>query len=159
MTRASLGLLMLLAACSPAPDTSTSNAPPAATQPPAATPTPSPAADAAPVTLAGHWRVAGIDGAPLTGDYGLALSGNDTMLWWDPACAGYGIVYRIEGTRFITPPPPADNGEGRMVCEIGIPLELEQAWSALLAADRIVGTPSNGIELSGGGHSLLLYSQ
>lgn len=113
-------------------------------------------------TLAGAWRVAGIDGRSLDEPYGLALTGNDEELWWEPRCAGMVRRYRIEGTSVSfrslhsqapagTPPPP--------VCVIGLPPRLSEVFRALDAGTSIERTPANGIEIRGGGHSLVLFSQ
>ena len=141
--------------------------------PPVPAPTP-PAADPAPVapivepaqvaTLAGEWRIAGIDGKSLDEPVGIALRGSDQELWWEPRCAGMVRSYRINGTRFSTGPrldmPARKPGDPTPpVCAIGLPRGLDAAMRAIDGADTIRRTPSNGIELSGGGHSLILFSQ
>jgi hypothetical protein len=47
--------------------------------------------------LAGEWRVAAIDGREFNESYGLALSGSDRELWWEPRCAGMARSYRLTG--------------------------------------------------------------
>jgi hypothetical protein len=169
-------LAAALAACSPT-GPADENAGPAATATPA-TPTlapsapPQPAPQQAPAGapipsppgLAGEWRVAGIDGQPLDEPYGLALSGSETELWWAPRCAGAARRYRIAGFR-ISFEPAAEAGGAKpgvqppLVCAIGQPGRLAEVMRALDSAETVVRTPANGIELSGGGHSLLLFSQ
>lgn len=107
------------------------------------------------VDLTGEWRVAGIDGKPLDTSYGIALSADFYGIWWEPGCAGQGVSYTITGNAFDA--PPAQNPG--MVCDIGYPPELEQIWSALSVADTIKRTPENGVEISGDGRSVLLFSQ
>ena len=136
--------------------------------PPPAAPAPPPVVDAsavaAAVTLSGEWRIAGIDGRSFDESYGLALSANETEIWWVPRCAGAARSYRLEDSRARfgpvaevrhrkpgEPTPP--------VCAIGLPPRLADVMSALDAADRVVRTPQNGIEISGGGRSLLIFSQ
>jgi hypothetical protein len=153
---------LLLAGCherAPAP-------PDAAPQPPAAPAPAAPTPDApAPVTtLAGEWRVAGIDGKPLDGPVGLALRGDAREIWWEPRCAGFVRSYRIAATSFSTGPylgfKPRQPGEPTPpVCTIGLPPGLQDMFAALNAATEIRRTANNGIELSGGGRSLLLFSQ
>lgn len=117
-----------------------------------------------PTILAGEWRVAGIDGADFNEAYGLALSADAREIWWTPRCAGFVRTYAIEGgvirlgaassgpaAQPGTTPPP--------VCAIAPPARLPEVFRALDSADKIVRTPSNGIEISGGGHSVLLFSQ
>lgn len=116
-------------------------------------------------TLAGEWRVAGIDGEPFDQDYGVALSATADEIWWEPRCAGILRRYRIESdsvTMMLPEPPPAQEDLPRpppALCTIGVPVGVEQAFVALDAAETIARTPQNGIELSGGGHSLTLFSQ
>ena len=125
---------------------------------PAPSPSPSLAAPspAAPTTLAGEWRVAGIDGAPLDEPYGLALSADTRLIWMEPRCAGVARSYRISGGRIAFGPDPDARNE---VCAIGMPPRTDDVLRALDAAQTIRRTPSNGIEIAGGGHSLTLYSQ
>lgn len=112
-------------------------------------------------TLAGEWRVAGIDGEPFDEPYGLALSANDDEIWWEPRCANAAWSYRIDGLDLVTgeggptapvePPPPR--------CTVNPPPRLSDVARALENAQRVGRTRSNGILLEGGGHSLTLYSQ
>jgi hypothetical protein len=115
-------------------------------------------------TLAGEWRVAGIDGKAVDQPVALALRGSEEELWWEPRCAGMVRSNRKTGTRFSAGPrlgmPPRKPGDPTPpVCAIGLPRSLDKAMAAIDAADTIRRTPSNGIELSGGGHSLVLFSQ
>lgn len=115
-------------------------------------------------TLEGEWRVAGIDRQPLDQPVGLALSASAEEIWWDPRCAGYVRSYRIEGDKFTTGPHlgfvPRKPGEPTPpVCTIGPPPRIGDVFRALTEATTIVRTPQNGIEISGGGHSVLLFSQ
>jgi hypothetical protein len=115
-------------------------------------------------TLAGEWRVAGIDGAEFNEPYGLALSGNADELWWRPRCAGMARSYRISGGAVSFGPPagtqPSSSGAPPPpVCAIGLPPRLAEVMRALDAASTVGRTSSNGIEISGGGHSVLLFSQ
>ncbi len=161
---------LLLAACAPqgssgtpaASSTETAVADPAPA--PAATPTPTPASTLAPVaSLAGEWRVAGIDGADFNESYGLALSGSADELWWRPRCAGMARTYRIDGLAISFGPPagasPPASDTPPAVCAIGLPPRLAEVVRALDAATTVGRTPNNGIEISGGGHSVLLFSQ
>lgn len=162
-----LAATMALAACGDAPSPEAAPTAPAAT-PVDASATPAPPAPAlAPVTtLAGAWRVAGIDDAPIEGDVGIALTGDGKEIWWDPRCAGLSARYRIEGARFEVVDQPgaegtasAEKAPAQVVCLVAIPMEASRAINALRAATRIERTPQNGILLSGNGHSLLLFSQ
>lgn len=118
-----------------------------------------PATPAAPTTLAGEWRVAGIDGEDFDEPYGIALSADEHEIWWTPRCAGAHVAYRISGARFEviagdTRPDPA-----APVCKIAPPPRLAEVMDAIRAADRIERTPHNGVRLSGHGRSLTLFGQ
>lgn len=130
-------------------------------------PAPAPATMPALASLAGEYRVAGIDGTEVGGGIGLALSVTDTLMWFDPRCAGFNWTYTFKDGALHTdrpqkPRPPGGPlvaGPGRHVCAIAVHPEqvrLAKALDAVTAARR---TPSNGIELTGGGHSVSLYSQ
>ena len=138
---------------------------PALTEPVRTTPPRDPTSDQTPVSvssLAGAWRVAGIDGAPLDEPVGLALTGDAQQLWWEPRCAGAARAYRIDGSRisFTSPLGPRPAGAPTPpVCAIGLPPRLGDVLRALDDARSIARTPSNGILIAGPRHSVTLYSQ
>lgn len=118
----------------------------------------------APTTLQGGWRVAGIDGEPFDEPYGLGLMADETEIWWEPRCARMVRSYAISGDAIEigTPPDPPAVAEGvppPPVCTIGIPPRLTDVVRALDNAERIERTPANGVRLSGGGHSVTLFTQ
>jgi hypothetical protein len=108
------------------------------------------------VDLAGAWRVAAIDGRQLDPRYGLALTADHDQIWWEPACALQYRAYTITGARFATRPP---DQTPREVCDIAVPRELAQVWSALDVANTIAPATGNGALIGGRGRSVLLYSQ
>lgn len=118
-------------------------------------------------TLAGHWRVAGIDGEALNERTAIALSADESEIWWDPRCAGAIVRYRIVNERFIVlsapeappPPPGSELVPPPTICAIGLPPRLSDAMNAIRAADTIERTPANAVRLSGGGRSITLFSQ
>jgi hypothetical protein len=158
------GLLLLLvglAACQPPVER-----PAVPVEPERQAPAPSPPAQAeepAQVsTLAGEWRVAGIDGRSFDEPTGLALTGDDAQLWWQPRCAGVARTYRIEGRRITfgsTEPPRAAGEPTPPVCAIGLPPRLNEVVGALDDAVSIERTANNGVLISGPSHSLTLFSQ
>jgi hypothetical protein len=125
-------------------------------EPPAAQPP-------APVqSLAGSWRVAGIDGTALDEPVGLALTGDERQLWWEPRCAGAARAYRIDGPRISfasTLEPRAAGAPTPPVCAIGLPSRLGDVMRALDEATSIARTQSNGVLIAGPRHSVTLYSQ
>jgi len=146
MRRAALLAALLLAACGK----------PSAQPQPAPSETPLPA----PASLVGEYRVAGIDGEELDTDFGLALSIDRGHVSFEPTCAGFvwSYAYR-DGALDIErrqeklhhPPPP--------VCAIAIHPTQRKLAEALDAVNRAGRTPANGVELSGNGRSVLLFSQ
>ena len=148
----------LLTACAPREQIANEGTAPLSAEVPAA-PEPAPVP-----TLEGEWRVAGIDGQPLDQPVGLALSASAQEIWWDPHCAGYVRSYRSEGSKFTTGPHigyvPRKPGEPTLpICTIAPPPRIDEVFRALTSATTIARTPQNGIEISGGGHSVLLFSQ
>ena len=136
--------------------------PPPPPPPPYEAPPPPTLQGQAVTTLAGEWRVAGIDGKTFDESYGLALSADHSTIWWAPRCAGYERTYRLDGTRAHFGSAEGEfhkDGSPRIVCQIGIPSRLPDVFLAIESANRVVRTPSNAIEISGGGHSLTLFSQ
>lgn len=148
----------LLAGCE-APDSASSAT---ATSGPEAAAEAGSAPAAAVASLAGEWRVAGIDGESLDEPYGIALRGDEGNLWWEPECAAQWRAYRIAGSRIEFSVParflPRD-GTTPPVCAIGLPPRLPDVMRALDAAETIERTPQNGILIAGGGRSVTLFSQ
>jgi hypothetical protein len=119
---------------------------------------------AAPGDLVGEYRVAGIDGAELAGDFGVALSIDGPRLSFEPTCAGF--VWRIEAVadalRFVRVPQypaTAPGGQPAPVCAVAVPPQLRQLGEAIDAGERAWRTPANGVLIEGGGRSVLLFSQ
>jgi hypothetical protein len=152
----SVGLLTLaLAACTPAPRAPQQGEPPAQQVAPAAI---------APVgTLAGKWRIARIDGEPLDEQNGMALEASDREIWWSPRCAGFARSYRIDGNSFSTGPylgwePPRPGAPPPPVCGIAPPPRIGEVFQILTGATDIRRTAESGVEISGRGRSLLLFT-
>ena len=170
---AALFVLAALASCvEPADAPGGQSTPPAtspAAQPASAAPDsarpsdPAPAQTAASVTsLSGAWRIAGIDGAPLDEPVGLALTGDERQLWWEPRCAGAARAYRIDGARISfasTEGPRPAGAPTPPVCAIGLPPRLSEVMRALDEATSITRTESNGVLIAGPRRSVTLYSQ
>lgn len=130
-----------------------------------------PAADAStasvPSMLTGEYRVAGIDGQDVGGGIGIALIITDDQIWFDPRCAGFSWTYTHEDGALTTDRPEsprAVDGQiaarlGRPTCRIAVHPEQRRLANALDAVRQVRRTPSNGIEMSGGGHSVTLFTQ
>jgi len=119
-------------------------------------------------TLAGEWRVGGMNGQSMEGPEAIALTADASEIWWEPRCAQKSVGYRILNERFfhVKPPeaPPAPPSTAPappppLTCVIGLPTRLSDALNAIRAADRIERTPANGVRLSGKGQSITLFAQ
>lgn len=122
-----------------------------------------PAADpdpAAPPSLEGEYRVAGIDGEPLNADFGIALTITADRISYAPVCAGHLWNYTYEGGILHTERATERQPDGTVVvCAIAVAPEQRQLGEALDAVTTARRTPSNALELSGEGRSVTLYSQ
>jgi hypothetical protein len=116
---------------------------------------------AAVIKLAGEWRVAEIDGRSVKEPTELSLTGNENRLWWQPECAGMVRTYRMDGQSitFGSTKPPRQAGEPEVICEIGLPEQLDEVFRALDDAQSVARSPTNGVLISGPNHSLLLLSE
>lgn len=128
-----------------------------------------PAADTLPVPaiLTGEYRVAAIDGQEVGGGIGIALTVTDSMIWFAPRCAGFSWTYSYAGGALTMDRPEKPRAEGglydarrmRPTCRIAVHPEQQRLAAALDAVTHAHKTPTNAIELSGGGHSVTLYTQ
>ena len=114
--------------------------------------------------LVGEYRVAGIDGAGLQADFGIAVSIDGPMLSYEPTCAGFvWTIAEDAGAFTFTRSPgfgPTRQPDGTIaVCAVAVPPEMERLGAAVDAARRAWRTPANGVLLEGGGRSVLLFSQ
>lgn len=112
--------------------------------------------------LIGEYRVAGVDDAELPNGEAIALSIDGPMLSFEPTCAGFVWQIGFDGDMLTTRRPgvPPVPGEAPPpVCAIAISPGQSALAQAIDAATRAERTPSNAIRLSGGGHSLTLYTQ
>ncbi|TXC73346.1 hypothetical protein FSZ31_00845 [Sphingorhabdus soli] len=116
-----------------------------------------------PDSLVGEWRVAGIDGNSLTGNIGIAVSIDENTIGYEPRCRGFVWNYRYaRGEVGVTRAPPLNSpvdGVPAPVCLVAVPPELIALGKAFDAVEQAGRTPENGVLLSGGGHSVTLFSQ
>lgn len=113
-------------------------------------------------SLAGAWRVAGLDGRSFDESYGLSVTGDANEVWTEPKCAGFVRSYRIQGDGVAFEPPepgPPAGSSPPPVCAIAAPSRLGEVFRALDEADTVARTASNGILISGPDHSVTLFSQ
>lgn len=124
----------------------------------AACATVSPVAELAAVpSLAGEYRVAGIDGKPLDLPYGLALSISPQRIVFEAPCNGYAWTYRLEGKRLIL--DQTARPDAACLATARIHHSVFDLAEAIGAATHVGRDSSNAVILAGGGHSVTLYSQ
>lgn len=166
----SLLAALALAACGPADDTSRREPPaPTATAtapPPALTPSPvTPRLATTHADLLGEWRVAGIDGAEVSGDMGIAVSIDETSLSYEPTCLGFvwQVSYQGEGRIALTRDSnygPQRAADGSVVsCLPAVTPAFGQLAEVLDAAIEVNRLASGALEFSGGGRSAVLFRQ
>ena len=113
-----------------------------------------PAPSNAPASLVGEWRVAGLDGQPIDAPIGIALSIQAGEIGFGPRCAGFTWEYSYSaGVLTTTRLSPT------AICEIGHDPVLVRLAAALDQVRSAQRTPANAIELSGGDHTVTLFSQ
>lgn len=171
--RASFGFVILaglaLAGCGPAgeaPPAGPDEAPTATAADggsPKSSPAPAPAGPAvaevsagaivSPDSLAGEYRIPGVDGRDIDLPHGISASIDEATIHVSAGCLRFAWTYRFEGARLVTQSTP---GAG---CQRGLYPEEEAVRAAFDAADTVRRLPSNGIEFSGGGRSVILFSQ
>ena len=107
-----------------------------------------------PESLAGEYRVAGIDDRELDAPVGVAVSISDTTIELEP-CAGYAWTYIFQARRLATKriPVSAEHSNCRVTPEV------HRVGVALAEATAVTRTASNGLDFRGGGRSVLLFSQ
>lgn len=159
-------LCLVLSACS-LPSGSEAEMPDNVREEPTA-PIPGNIADGKPITslgdLLGEYRVAGVDGSEVPHGEAIALSIDGPLMSFDPTCAGFVWEIGFEGDALVTrrssnaadrpagiPPPP--------VCAIAVSDGQRALAEALDAATRAERTLENAVRLSGGKHSVTLFSQ
>jgi hypothetical protein len=146
---------LLLMACGPGANEPVAEpeqraGPPSTPAAQAISPVPTPAA----TNLVGEYRVAGIDGEELNAPTGIAVSITESTIDLAP-CAGFAWTYTYENRVLETKRIPVS--PTGIVCRI--PEEAALAGEAMAEATRVRLTAANGLEFSGGGRSVLLFSQ
>lgn len=103
--------------------------------------------------LAGEYRVAGIDGGDVDLPHGITAAITGDRIDVQSDCIRFAWSYRFEDRLLVTEQAPVASCRRALLPE-------ERALSeAVEAADVVRRTPANGIELSGSGRSVTLFSQ
>lgn len=137
---------LLLAACTAAPPAKREASP-------APSPTQASVAPAANVALPGEYRVAGVDGREIDQPYAITASVTASRIHVTADCLNFAWSYSRQGDRIATERVAVEGcGRGPTPAE-------EAVVAAFDAAERVARSPANGIELSGPGHTVTLFSQ
>lgn len=126
--------------------------------PPTASPSAPSRPSSVPITevenLIGEYRIAGVDERDIDLPHGITARISDVAIIVEADCLVLSWSYFFEGTSLVTEQLFARDSCGRKL------LPEEQAIvTAFNSANDVGRTPANGIEFSGGGHSVLLFSQ
>ena len=103
--------------------------------------------------LAGEYRVAGIDGTDVNLPHGITASITADRIDVQSDCIRFAWSYRFEDRLLVTEQAPV------ATCRRALFPEERALSEAVEAADLVRRTPANGIELSGSGRSVTLFSQ
>ena len=142
--------VLALAACRPseepaAPETAAANDAPAIAEPSSSI--------ASTEHLAGEYRIAGVDRREIELPYGITASITADRIHVTADCVNLAWNYRFEGAALGTERAPVEG------CGRGLSSEEEAIVMAFDSAREVSRTSANGMEFSGGGHSVLLFSQ
>lgn len=140
ITRLAILAVLALGACQPA-----------AEEPPAPPPGRPPIASAA--ELAGEFRVAGIDGSDIDLPHAITATIDAERIEVQSDCIGLAWTFTLAEGVLATAQTPT-----RSCRRAFDPTEMA-LMGALDVADTVRRTEANGIEFSGGGHSVTLFSQ
>lgn len=125
----------------------------------ATAPLPPPTSDPAtgtvnvPGALVGEYRVAGVDGREVDLPHAITLSITADTIRYTSHCVGGTWRYRRDGDRLVTREVPM------AVCQRALYPEEEAIDMLFAAGPTFRRTEANGIELSGGGHMVTVFSQ
>ena len=103
--------------------------------------------------LAGEYRIAGVDDAPLDLPYGITASISADRIHVVADCINAEWSYRFEGSRLVTERVPVEG------CARGLTPEEEGVIAAFDAASSVSINRANGRDFTGGGHKVTLFSQ
>jgi hypothetical protein len=150
--------LLMLVACQA--DRETAEAPTARGQEESARPRAAPIAAptgppsiSSPAELIGEYRIAGVDGASVDLPYGMTASMDERTIRVVADCVNLAWDYNLTGGQLSTERIPVES------CARGLNATEQAVVTAFDSADLVRLMPSNGIEFSGDGHSVLLFSQ
>lgn len=107
----------------------------------------------APATLEGEWRVAGADGKSIDLTHGITMSITPERISLNSGCVNMAWRYNYAAGELAAEPL------AQKTCKRGLHPE-EKAIAAVLDGSADVRrTEHNGVEIVGGGHGFILFSQ
>jgi hypothetical protein len=111
-------------------------------------------ASAAPaLELAGEYRIAGVDDGDINLPHGISASIGADRIDVVSQCVEMAWSYRLDGSALQTTRLPV------VSCDRGRYPEEEAIEAAFTAARKVERTENNGLRFSGGGRSVILFSQ
>lgn len=106
-----------------------------------------------PAALVGEYRVAGVDGQDINLPYGITASVSAEEIEVSSQCVRLKWAYTLVGEVLAASRMPV------MSCQRGLLPEEGAIARAFDQAAQVRRTPANGIEFSGAGHTVTLFSQ
>lgn len=146
-------LIVTTASCSPSSDT---QAPPQVTKSaasPSATPTTPLPSGLNSADIVGEWRIAGVNGKEINEPAGATakIAASEILIQSD--CVNMAYDYSLVAGRFTAKSKPV------ISCQRALSAAEKAIGDAITTADAASRDASNALILSGGGHSLTLYTQ
>ena len=105
--------------------------------------------------LAGEWRLAGVDGQDLNQPEGIAVSIEGATMQATAGCVRWQWAITLDQGAFSARPVPLAEPS----CARGLTASERTMADAITGASEARRLPSMGVELSGGGRSVVLFSQ
>ena len=105
------------------------------------------------VRLAGEYRIAGVDDAPIDLPYGITASISADRIHVVADCINAAWSYRFDGPRLVTERVPVEG------CARGLTPQEEAVIAAFDTASSVSINRANGRDFTGGGHKVTLFSQ
>lgn len=152
-------IFAVLAACSPpapespAPETPATESPALETAAPESRPEIAEGTMMTPAELVGEYRLAGVDGQDINLPHGISASISAEEIEVSSQCIRFKWTYAITDGALAASRAPA------VSCQRGLSPEEEAIARAFDQAQQVRRTPANGIEFSGAGHTVTLFSQ
>lgn len=112
-----------------------------------------PGAITSPADLVGEYRIAEAAGQDIDLPHGISAIVDETTIHVSADCLNFAWSYRFEPSRLVTEAVPVPS------CRRALLPPEEAVRAAFDAAETVRRTPANGIEVSGGRHSVTMFSQ